>query len=44
MLPAGQHEIRTVLSFKGKINDGYDQYGPDTENPTFEGTCTVVIE
>ena len=44
MLPSGQYDIRTVLSFKSKIEDGYDQYGPGTENPTFEGFCAVVIE
>jgi len=44
VLEPGEYEIRTVLAFSEKISDGYDEYGPGTKYPTFEGICTVIIE
>lgn len=43
-LQPGEYEIRTVLTFKEKISDGFDDYGPGTKYPTLEGTCTVIID
>ena len=44
ILKPGEYEIRTILTFDHKITDGFDWYGPGTQYPTIEGTCTVIIE
>jgi len=43
-LESGTHKILTRFVFDKRIYDGYDRYGPGTDNPTYEGTCTVTIE
>jgi len=44
ILEPGQHVIQTILSFSYMITDGFGNYGPGTETPTVEGTCTVNVE
>jgi predicted amidohydrolase YtcJ len=44
VLKPGQYSIRTQLTFDRKLTDGFDWYGPGTQNPTVEGTCTVVVD
>jgi predicted amidohydrolase YtcJ len=43
VLNPGSYQIRTVLNFKIKITDGYDEYGPGSKNPQMEGTCMVIV-
>ena len=43
-LPKGDHTIRTVISFDKKIFDGFVWYGPDTDTPTIDGSCTVHVD
>jgi predicted amidohydrolase YtcJ len=44
ILKPGEYSIRTQLTFDRKITDGLDWYGPGTQNPTVEGTCSVVVD
>jgi predicted amidohydrolase YtcJ len=43
-LQPGQYEVQTILTFDRKVYDGYEWYGPETQYPTIEGTCTVIID
>ena len=43
-LPEGNHTIRTIISFTHKIYDGDVWYGPGTDTPTVDGTCSVNVE
>lgn len=42
-LPEGNHTIRTIIRFDQKVFDGELWYGPGTDTPTIDGTCTVNI-
>jgi predicted amidohydrolase YtcJ len=44
VLTPGTHTIRTVLAFSKAISDGTYSFGPATENPKVEGTCTVIVK
>jgi len=43
-LQPGEYEIRTVLTFSRAVFDGSEHYGPGTEHPALEGTCTLTVE
>ncbi len=42
-LAPGKYELRTVLSFDRKFTDGQGWYGPNTENSSIVGVCTVIV-
>jgi hypothetical protein len=44
ILDTGEYEIQTILTFSQKIYDGFEYYGPGPDNPTMEGTCTVIVD
>lgn len=39
----GNYPIEFKLSWENPINDGYDDYGPGTENERFNSTCTFSV-
>jgi predicted amidohydrolase YtcJ len=43
-LSKGNHTIRTVIGFDNKVFDGFGWYGPGTDTPTVDSTCTVIVE
>jgi hypothetical protein len=43
-LSKGNHTIRTVIGFDNKVFDGFGWYGPGTDTPTIDSTCTVIVE
>jgi hypothetical protein len=43
-LTPGTHVLITSLSFSTQVSDGYDSYGPGTNYPVLEGTCTVISD
>jgi hypothetical protein len=43
-LSPGRYGVEFKLSWRQKISDGYDDYGPDTDNIRFDGTCTFDIQ
>jgi hypothetical protein len=42
-LEPGTHTIITVTEITEQVFDGWDWYGPDSEYPSFEGFCTVLV-
>lgn len=42
-LSTGTHLIELSLAWREAIEDGYDRYGPGTENPIYTGACLVAI-
>lgn len=43
-LKPGRYGVEFKLSWKQAISDGYDEFGPDTDNPTQNSTCTFEIK
>ena len=42
-LPAGTYEITYVLSWSSQISDGYESFGPGTNKPFEQETCTFTV-
>ncbi len=42
-LTTGEHTIQFRLTWREAISDGYEQFGPDTANPSDEGSCTFTV-
>ena len=43
-LKPGKYEFQTIGSFKEKVFDGEFWSGPGTDHPSFEGSCTLIVE
>ncbi len=43
-LKPGRYGIEFKLSWKQAISDGYDEFGPGTDNPSQNSTCTFEIK
>jgi hypothetical protein len=43
-LPPGAHLVEAIVSWKQKIFDGWDYYGPGTNNETIEGHCVIIVK
>lgn len=41
---SGNYEIDFYLTWDTVISDGYDDFGPETDNPFFISTCTFEVE
>lgn len=42
-LDAGTYRVEYTVSWTRQINDGYDVFGPGTNNLQYAGTCTFVV-
>jgi hypothetical protein len=42
-LTAGDHEITYQVTWTQAISDGFDEYGPNTENPFEQGNCNFTV-
>ena len=42
-LSPGTHIVEGVVSWKQKIYDGWDYFGPGTDNETGEGFCEIIV-
>lgn len=42
-LPTGTHLIELSLAWREAVDDGYDRYGPGTENPVYTGSCRFAV-
>ncbi len=42
-LQAGQHRITYRVTWSTAITDGFDNFGPGTNNPVEEGSCTFTV-
>lgn len=42
-LPAGQNKITYSLTWRNQITDGYDVFGPGTNNLSETGSCTFTV-
>lgn len=42
-LSAGEHEVTYLLSWDEAITDGYDDFGPGTDQEVNEGHCTFTV-
>jgi hypothetical protein len=40
---AGEHEITYQVTWSQPISDGFDEFGPDTENPFEQGNCNFTV-
>jgi hypothetical protein len=41
---SGDYKIDFYLTWDEAISDGYDDFGPDTDHPSFTSTCTFEVE
>jgi len=42
-LDPGEYQINTFVDIKEPVFDGWDWFGPDTEMPVFNRSCTVIV-
>lgn len=42
-LPAGQNVITYNVTWRNRITDGYNDFGPETNRPSETGTCTFSV-
>ncbi|MBN1284679.1 MAG: hypothetical protein JXB47_04705 [Anaerolineae bacterium] len=42
-LPAGTYRVGYRLAWDAAIDDGFEKFGPGTENEAFESGCTFVV-
>jgi hypothetical protein len=42
-LSAGEHQITYRVTWRAPISDGYDSYGPGTNNPVETGSCSFTV-
>jgi hypothetical protein len=43
-LEAGQHEASVEITWGAPITDGFDAFGPGTENETDGGSCVFTVD
>jgi hypothetical protein len=43
-LPAGRHEVTFRLTWDAPVDDGYNRFGPGTENEVDEGNCVFTVD
>lgn len=43
-LSEGSHRVEAYVTWKSKIFDGWEYYGPDTSNPTIDGYCEIIVK